>query len=239
MDQGLKERLIGAAVLVALGVWLIPWVLDGSPEPSESRIATLQLPVPEEPVPMRKQTIRLDDQDDPPGSATADALAEPPADEPAAVDYEGQDPAPAVVAAATETPAAHAHAPMPAEQPAVKPAEPKPAAPKPTQSKPPEPKPTQAATPPPAPTPARPSSSSAVQSGWLVQLGSFSEEENARRLAQRVAPFGYKAELSNHRASGRTMYRVRVGPLESRERADAAASALSAHGFVAQVVAAD
>ena len=29
MDQGLKERLVGAAVLVAIAVWLIPWVLDG------------------------------------------------------------------------------------------------------------------------------------------------------------------------------------------------------------------
>jgi cell division protein FtsN len=35
------------------------------------------------------------------------------------------------------------------------------------------------------------------------------------------------------------MYRVRVGPHDSRARADAAASALTAHGFVAQVVAAD
>ena len=29
MDAHLKERLIGAVVLVVLGVWLIPWVLDG------------------------------------------------------------------------------------------------------------------------------------------------------------------------------------------------------------------
>jgi cell division protein FtsN len=73
----------------------------------------------------------------------------------------------------------------------------------------------------------------------MVQLGSFSEEENARRLAQRVATYGYHPDISNHRASGRVMYRVRTGPHESRARANAAASALSAHGFVAQVVAAD
>ena len=29
MDRSLKERLIGASVLVGLAVWLIPWVLDG------------------------------------------------------------------------------------------------------------------------------------------------------------------------------------------------------------------
>src|SRR5690606_40784705 len=33
MDQGLKERLIGAAVLIGLAVWLVPWVLDGGAEP--------------------------------------------------------------------------------------------------------------------------------------------------------------------------------------------------------------
>ena len=66
MDQGLKERLIGAAVLVALGVWLIPWVLDGQSEQGESQTAALQLPVPEQPVPIRSQTIRLDEERRPP-----------------------------------------------------------------------------------------------------------------------------------------------------------------------------
>jgi cell division protein FtsN len=35
------------------------------------------------------------------------------------------------------------------------------------------------------------------------------------------------------------MYRVRLGPYASRAEADATASALSAHSFAAQVVAAD
>jgi DedD protein len=35
VDSKVKERIIGAAVLVALGVWLIPWILDGS-DPSET-----------------------------------------------------------------------------------------------------------------------------------------------------------------------------------------------------------
>lgn len=34
MDSKIKERIIGAAVLVALGVWLIPWVLNGSDPPA-------------------------------------------------------------------------------------------------------------------------------------------------------------------------------------------------------------
>jgi DedD protein len=71
-----------------------------------------------------------------------------------------------------------------------------------------------------------------------VQLGSFSEEANARRLAQRVGTFGYKAEVSSYRSEARTLYRVRVGPARARAEADATAAALKAHGVDARVVAA-
>lgn len=70
----------------------------------------------------------------------------------------------------------------------------------------------------------------------MVQLGSFGEEENAKRLADRVSTFGFRARVSVYTASGRPMYRVRVGPEATRETAAAVASSLNAHGFVAQVV---
>ena len=56
MDQGLKERLVGAAVLVAIAVWLIPWVLDGPEAGLETPGSSLQLPAAEEPMPMRTQS---------------------------------------------------------------------------------------------------------------------------------------------------------------------------------------
>ena len=59
MDQGLKERLVGAAVLVAIGVWLIPWVLDGPENTLDTSGSSLQLPAAEEPMPMRTRTLRL------------------------------------------------------------------------------------------------------------------------------------------------------------------------------------
>jgi cell division septation protein DedD len=70
----------------------------------------------------------------------------------------------------------------------------------------------------------------------MVQVGSFGDAENARRLAQRVATFGFSVDVSEHRAGGRDMHRVRVGPEPSRQRAESVASSLAAHGFVAQVV---
>src|SRR5687767_5225453 len=78
MDQGLKERLVGAAVLVAIAVWLIPWVLDGPETPLESGASSLQLPAAEEPMPMRTQTLRLGDAPEEPEDAPATVAAPPP-----------------------------------------------------------------------------------------------------------------------------------------------------------------
>jgi DedD protein len=71
---------------------------------------------------------------------------------------------------------------------------------------------------------------------WAVQLGSFGDEDNARRLADRVAALGHAPKISTYRAGGRVMYRVRVGPQATRAAAEAARSALAAHGVTAQVV---
>jgi DedD protein len=222
MDQGLKERLVGAAVLVAIAVWLIPWVLDGPEAPLETGGSSLQLPAAEEPMPMRTQTLRLGDAAEP-GSAAPSPVATTalPAEPVVAA-----EPPPASPAAVTED--------EPAETPVVAAVRPEPerAAPATT---------TTTAPPATAQTPPKPAASAAPAAGgdWIVQLGSFSDEANARRLAQRSGTFGYKAEVSSYQNAGRTLYRVRVGPAKSRAAADATASALKAHGIKdARVVAA-
>jgi DedD protein len=95
------------------------------------------------------------------------------------------------------------------------------------------------ARPPPATAAPEPAAKTPVAEGFMIQLGSFSEEENARRLAQRVSTYGYKPAVSTFKSSGRVMWRVRIGPKPTRAQAEAEASSLSAHGFVAQVVSAD
>jgi len=211
MDQGLKERLVGAAVLVAIGVWLIPWVLDGPDEPLEADSNSLRLPAAEEPMPMRTQTLRFEGADEPPIPGNAEVEAPPPVE--AAV----RAAEPASGGAVAEAPNTGASKPAsgaakPAEEPAKNVVV--------------------ASSPPRTPAPA------AAAGDWVVQLGSFSEEANARRLAQRVSTFGYRANVEDHRSGGRTLFRVRVGPYDTRSKADAAASALGAHGFKGQVVAA-
>jgi DedD protein len=239
MDQGLKERLIGAAVLVALGVWLIPWLLDGRQEQVElpTSSSAVRLPAPDGPLPVRTTTLNVDTaKSEPVAGETHPDTAEP-APTPTAV-------ADTAVAAAEPTPTAPAPASdnAPAQRPAAatKPgvdhsatqrvataAAPPPAAPKPV--------------PKPAATAGSASAQAAPSRGdWAVQLGSFGAEENAKKLAQKVNVYGYKPDVATIRASGRApMYRVRVGPYRSRAEADATASALTAHGFSPQVVAAD
>jgi DedD protein len=222
MDQGLKERLVGAAVLVAIAVWLIPWVLDGPERGIETQSNSLQLPSAEEPMPMRTQTLRLGDALEPPAEIAA---APPPESKAPAVEPAPPAAEPPAQTAAAAEPAA-ASAPEPEPEPAVVAAAPPPERPAP------------AAAPPPAPARPAPAAATAAAGDWTVQLGSFGEEANARRLAQRADTFGYKAEVSSYRSDGRTLYRVRVGPQATRAAADAAASALRAHGIDARVVAA-
>jgi DedD protein len=217
MDQGLKERLVGAAVLVAIAVWLIPWVLDGPDDEVETSTSSLRLPAVEEPLPMRTQTLRLGG---PPASSNE---AAPPA----------ESPAPAIAAAAAARSDA---APGEQQSPAAGPPPDSTVA-----ANLPAPAPERETPAAQAPTTPKPSAAAATASAagdWAVQLGSFSDEANARRQAQRAGTFGYKAEVSSHRSDGRTLYRVRVGPQPTRAAADAAASALRAHGMDARVVAA-
>jgi DedD protein len=215
MDQGLKERLVGAAVLIAIAVWLIPWVLDGPEAPLEPSGGSLQLPAAEEPMPMRTQTLRLGDAAEPSAELPRSADAAPQEEQPLA----------AVGSPADEPPGAEAE--TPAETPAVT-----------TARTGPERAPVVATAPPaPAATPPQPAPTAATGGDWTVQLGSFSDEANARRVAQRSGTFGYKAEVSTIRSGGRTLYRVRVGSGRSRAEAEATVSALKAHGIDASVVA--
>lgn len=192
MDRGLKERLVGAAVLVAIGAWLIPWVLDGPEQIAEPAATALDLPAPSaESPPIRTETVALDRRELPtPTSSSAPSAA---SSAPAARDAD------AVTAAATTAAAS---------------AESSPASP--------------------APAPSEPAVAGETQ--WYVQVGAFGDQDNAERQAARVGTFGFDAHVSAFPGGSGVVHRVRVGPQVSRERAEAIASSLSAHGFVAQVV---
>ncbi|MGH8377779.1 MAG: SPOR domain-containing protein [Gammaproteobacteria bacterium] len=193
MQIGLKERLIGAVVLVILAVIIIPWVLKGGSAPNSTVTKPLALP-------------------------EATTAAAPPAayrmdlNSPAAAT--GSMPA----AAATQA-AAAGTVPAMAANPAVKPVN------------------TQTATQPAAQPPPSPASRAVTTGGWVVQAGSYGNESNARSVERKLAKHGYHAYISRYHKSGRSYYRVRVGPYQDKAAAERIVTKVSrAYGGRAQVV---
>jgi DedD protein len=71
---------------------------------------------------------------------------------------------------------------------------------------------------------------------WAVQLGSFSNQENAERLASALRDQGYAAFLSQLKTDAGPLHRVRIGPQEDRESAEAVAAQLARSGHDGQIV---
>lgn len=59
-----------------------------------------------------------------------------------------------------------------------------------------------------------------VVSGWVVQLGSFSVEKNALKLRDKLRNSGHASFVEQYKHDGKTSYRVRVGPEQTRELAE-------------------
>ena len=71
---------------------------------------------------------------------------------------------------------------------------------------------------------------------WAVQLGSFSQVENAEKLAAGLRKQGFAAFLSQLDTDEGLRHRVRIGPQKDREAAEAMAARLAAAGHEGQVV---
>lgn len=92
------------------------------------------------------------------------------------------------------------------------------------QSKPPQQEPPAARPPKRAERATEPSAEPARSAGQVViQVFSSAEREQAVRIRDRLVGGGHKAYLSPVEVSGRTMYRVRIGPFGSRDKAQQAA----------------
>jgi len=201
-ERAMKERIIGAVVLVVFAVLVVPVFLDGPSD--EQEIVTQAVTLPGQDAEERKrQTIVLErdrEQPVPASQLPAPTQAAPVARE------ESSPPVQEVVKAVEEKAGK-------TEQPA-------------------------AASPAPASTaPAVPESATESATGmFAVQLGSFSSQENAERLAADLRSQGYAAFLSQLESGDRQLHRVRVGPQKDRESAEAVAAQLAKSGHSGQVV---
>lgn len=81
-----------------------------------------------------------------------------------------------------------------------------------------------------------PSVPAAQAEQWMVQLGSFSGQKNAAAYADKVKAAGFPAVVTSFRSGGKTMYRVQVGPRESRASADQLVRDLKKAGYKALVM---
>jgi len=82
----------------------------------------------------------------------------------------------------------------------------------------------------PKPTPA------ADPFNYFVQAGAFARPEDAEQQRARLAMLGYEAKVTEREQSGRTVYRVRIGPFPAKDSADGAKEKLSAAGVDAALV---
>jgi cell division septation protein DedD len=72
--------------------------------------------------------------------------------------------------------------------------------------------------------------------GWMVQLGVFASRANADRLMQDLKGKGFHTSVSESTGGGRTLWRVRAGPVPERAAADQLNARLRAAGHAGSVV---
>jgi DedD protein len=208
VDNLVKQRVIGAVVLVALAVIFIPMLLE-SPEEELGPVGSNLPDRPEMSVHDRIEPLTLPEP--PPESDPAQMVLEPPVDGLAAGDAGSAE---APQAPATEA----APAPMVPAEPATPPVAETPVEPPPVATAPPAAPPAAAPAPEPAPEPA-PVPAKPL-SGWVVQLAALSNKDNAMALRERLRGLGYTAFVEETKTAQGTQFRVRVGPELERSNAD-------------------
>jgi cell division protein FtsN len=70
---------------------------------------------------------------------------------------------------------------------------------------------------------------------YYVQAGAYGKTEDAETQRAKLAMQGFVAKIYEREQSGRTVYRVRMGPMESRDEAEALQRKLEAAGIEANL----
>ena len=185
MERALKERIIGAIVLVIFVVLVVPIFLDGPPQDGEIVSERVLLPGQKD---QDTKTVVLERGRSEPIPVASDAEAGSGKTEEVPVQPKVTQPTPEPV---TQQETARVQQDPAPQQPAE------------------------------SETPA--ASSTGM---WAVQLGSFSNKENAEKLAADLRKQGYAAFLSQLQTSSGELHRVRIGPQKDRASAEAMAARL-------------
>jgi DedD protein len=213
MDTALKQRLVGASVLIALAVVILPMLLGGRPDSEVQE--TQKIEISRQPPDLDFETRRYPlgqqapDRDAQVNPAPAIALpvpeqAPPPATQNGSdervtqeqVEENPQDSAPALDEPVADTLAGEQLAPqdIPVEA---------------------------------APAPVIEPAAAADEGGrYVVQVASFGAVNNANRLSKTLGGYGYSVMVDTIKSDVGTLHRVRVGPYASESEANGAVSKL-------------
>jgi len=91
------------------------------------------------------------------------------------------------------------------------------------------------ANPQPTPAPAA-APSGADPFNYFVQVGAFRTPEDAEQQRAKISLMGLEAKVTEREQSGRTVYRVRLGPFDKKDDADKAKERLDASGVETALV---
>jgi DedD protein len=214
-----RRRLIGAAVLLLLGVLLFPLVFETQPRP-----LPLDLPMVVAPGKGGVASVAA--------PAPVVATAAPPATVPAAVPTAGVRPAPPMIIETAQP------EPQPAPQPAPQ-ATPPTAAPPAAAVPAPQPAspPAAAASKPAAAAAAAAATASQDAAGrFVVQVGAFADDATVRQTRQKVEKLGLKTYTQEVNTDAGKRVRVRVGPFDTRDEAAQVLNKLKGSGLPGAVL---
>jgi cell division protein FtsN len=225
MEDRIKQRLTGAAIVVAVMVLLVPEMFRGRPQSAPVAAGNAAGGPP-----LRSYTIELRDGASRQGTANPEtsgtpALAAPPQTAPGAPAAPTAADAGAI-GASTGAPQAAGAAPPPPQPPVATLAAAPPGTPAAASSSP--------SSPAPAPAAAAPGTANgpAADSGrYQVQLGLFASRANAERLAAKAGKQGVRARVSGPDARG--LYRVHTPTYDTRSEALAVQQKLRELGLTA------
>lgn len=232
MDSGLKKRLIGAVVLIALAVIFVPMLL---PNHADDGGQAVSLKIPPEPSgEMQTRVLEVGPNGAAAGSSTAVAVHDP--DRVATLDLNGHAappasalpqpaaPEPSIAATTEPQPAPARAAPAVASAAASSAPSPKAVAPKPQVAQA-APKPAPVANAPAASTKPQPvagGAGAAAGAFYTVNLGIYADHASAQKLVANAKQRGFTALATPETYQGKSVLRVRVGPFRSRAEAEAA-----------------
>lgn len=225
-----RRRLIGAALLLGLGIIGFPLLFETQPRP-----VAVDIPIE---IPSREAVAPLQSPASRPVRSAQTAPAKPL--------VEGAVPTgPASMAGALEPAprAAEATSPKPEPKPEPEPVSKPPAETKPVESprvveaKPPRPPETKPAEAKPAAKPAEAEKNGATDDGrFVVQIGAFAEASSAREARMKVEGMGLKTYTQVIESDTGRRIRVRIGPYATKAEADKAATRVKANGLQAAVL---